>query len=126
MQERVLKASNITIHWNSEIQEVVGQDEVSAVLVNRNTTGELSTISLEGLFIAIGHQPSTELFRDFLELDRQGYIQVSPGSTHTSLPGIFACGDVEDKVYRQAITAAGAGCKAALDAERYLNQIIGS
>lgn len=124
MQERVQKAGNVTVHWNSEIQEVVGQEEVSAVLVIKNTTGELSTIGLEGLFIAIGHKPSTELFRNFLELDRQGYIQVSPGSTHTGVPGIFACGDVEDKVYRQAITAAGAGCKAALDAERYLNQIL--
>jgi thioredoxin reductase (NADPH) len=125
MQERVRKASNITIHWNSEIQEVVGQDEVSAVLVMKNTTRELSTISLEGLFIAIGHKPSTELFQDFLELDGQGYIQTSSRSTHTGVPGIFACGDVEDKVYRQAITAAGAGCKAALDAERYLIQIMG-
>lgn len=123
MQERVFKKLNIEIYWNTEVLEVVGTKEVSGVRLLKNTTKVESEISLNGLFIAIGHQPTTELFVDSLELDDQGYIVIAPGSSLTSVEGVFACGDVADKVYRQAITAAGAGCKAALDAERYLNQM---
>lgn len=122
MQERMFKKLNIEIYWNTEVQEVVGEKEVSGVRLLKNTTKVETEISLEGLFIAIGHQPTTELFRDYLDLDEKGYIVIAPGSSHTSVEGVFASGDVADKVYRQAITAAGAGCKAALDAERYLNQ----
>lgn len=123
MQERVFKKENIQIYWNTEVQEVVGDDEVSGVKLLKNTTKEEIEIVLEGLFIAIGHKPTTQLFKDYLELDDQGYIIIDPESSHTGVEGVFACGDVADKVYRQAVTAAGAGCKAALDAERYLNQI---
>lgn len=123
MQERVFQKSNIKVYWNTEVQEVRGTDEVTGLLLHNNVTEEEFELTLEGLFIAIGHQPKTELFRDQLELDDQGYIVVDPGSTQTGVGGVFACGDVVDKVYRQAITAAGAGCKAALDAERYLHRM---
>lgn len=123
MQERVFEKTNIQIYWNTEVQEVHGDVEVSGVRLLKNTTKEEREIALAGLFIAIGHQPTTQLFRDYLDLDDQGYIVIDPGASHTGVEGIFACGDVADKVYRQAVTAAGAGCRAALDAERYLNQM---
>jgi thioredoxin reductase (NADPH) len=122
MQKRLFETKNIEIHWNSEIGEVLGDDKVTAVKVIKNTDGTETELSLDGLFIAIGHKPNTELFSDFLTLDEQGYIILTPGSTKTGVDGVFACGDVADKVYRQAVTAAGTGCSAALDAERYLNQ----
>jgi thioredoxin reductase (NADPH) len=120
MQERVFKKSNIKIYWNTVVKEVLGEDKVTGIRIANTLTKEESEIVLEGLFMAIGHTPSTGLFHDYLQLDAQGYIIVSPNSSHTNIAGVFACGDVADKVYRQAITAAGAGCKAALDAERYL------
>ncbi len=123
MQERVFKKANILIYWNTVVQEVLGVDKVIGVRLRNTLTKEESEIALEGLFMAIGHQPTTELFRDYLKMDDQGYISISSDSSHTGVAGVFACGDVADKVYRQAITAAGAGCKAALDAERYLNRL---
>ncbi|MGB3212910.1 MAG: thioredoxin-disulfide reductase [Desulforhopalus sp.] len=123
MQERVFKTPKIQIYWNTEVQEVLGEDLVSGVRIKNNLTRAALNISLEGLFIAIGHQPRTGLFKEYLETDDQGYIITSPESSHTKVQGVFACGDVTDKVYRQAITAAGAGCKAALDAERYLTEV---
>lgn len=123
MQERVFEKTNIQIYWNTEVQEVHGDVEVSGGRLLKNTTKEEREIALAGLFIAIGHQPTTQLFRDYLGLDDQEYIVIDPGGSHTGVENIFACGDVADKVYRQAVTAAGAGCRAALDAERYLNQM---
>ncbi len=120
MQERVFKKSTIKIYWNTVVKEVLGEDKVTGIRIANTLTKEESEIVLEGLFMAIGHTPSTGLFPGYLQLDAQGYIIVSPNSSHTNVAGVFACGDVADKVYRQAITAAGAGCKAALDAERYI------
>jgi thioredoxin reductase (NADPH) len=120
MQKRVQTAPNIEILYNTETEEVLGDDEVSGVRVKNSLTGEESILDVTGFFVAIGHKPNTDLFRDFLDLDNHGYIQVEKGSTRTNIPGVFACGDAQDNVYRQAITAAGTGCMAALDAERYL------
>lgn len=123
MQTRMMQIENIRIFWNTEIQEVLGDADVSGVLVKNNVSGAESKVELEGLFIAIGHTPATELFKEQLDCDDQGYILTEPNSTRTSAQGVFACGDVTDRVYRQAITAAGTGCMAALDSERYLAQI---
>lgn len=122
LQQRVFASKNIIVHWNTELQEVLGEEEVTGVRVIDNKNQEQASIPLDGVFIAIGHQPTTELFKDFVDLDEQGYIITTPGTSHTNVKGVFAAGDVSDKVYRQAVTAAGAGCRAALDAERYLNQ----
>lgn len=123
MQTRVLQIEKISIFWNTEIQEVLGDVDVSGVLVRNNRSAAESKIELEGLFIAIGHTPATELFKKQVDCDDQGYIITAPNSTRTSVQGVFACGDVADRVYRQAITAAGTGCMAALDSERYLAQV---
>lgn len=123
MQERVFKQPNIIVHWNTVVVEVLGEEQVTGVRLRNTATREESEMVLEGLFIAIGHQPTTEIFRNYLTLDDQGYIILTPDSSYTNIAGVFACGDVADKVYRQAVTAAGAGCKAALDAERYLNHL---
>ena len=120
MQERVFNAPNIKIYWNTETDEVVGDKHVDAVRVFNNKTLEKQTIPVSGFFVAIGHQPNSEIFSDWLDMDDAGYIKTIPGTTKTNLEGVFACGDVQDKVYRQAVTAAGTGCMAALDAERYL------
>jgi thioredoxin reductase (NADPH) len=121
MQERVLNTPNIIVHWNSQAEEVLGEEGVDGVRVLNNKTGERSTLNVTGFFVAIGHEPSTQIFKDWLTLDESGYIVVSePGRTFTKYPGVFACGDAQDKIYRQAVTAAGTGCMAALDAERYL------
>ena len=126
MQERAFKNDKITFAWNSEVEEVLsakdelsGQDVVSGARLRDTKTGETRDIAIEALFIAIGHEPSSELFVDKLERDDSGYIQTHDG-THTSVEGVFACGDVMDSVYRQAVTAAGTGCMAAIDAERWL------
>ena len=121
MQNRVLNAPNIEIHWNTETEEILGDDNgVNAVRVVNNKTGEKKEIPVQGFFLAIGHKPNTDIFKPYLEMDEVGYIKVQPGSTRTNVEGVFAVGDAADKVYRQAITAAGTGCMGALDAERFL------
>ena len=122
MQERVFKTPNIKVYWNTETEEVVGEKHVSHVRVFNNKTGEKQTISVSGFFVAIGHQPNSDIFKDWLDMDEAGYIKTIPGTSKTNIEGVFACGDVQDKVYRQAVTAAGTGCMAALDAERYLGE----
>jgi thioredoxin reductase (NADPH) len=120
MQDRVMNTPNIKIYWNSETEEVLGDKMVEAVRIRNNRSGALTTIPIKGFFVAIGHQPNTDIFKDYLDLDETGYIKTIPGSTRTKVEGVFAAGDVQDKIYRQAVTAAGTGCMAALDAERYL------
>ncbi len=121
MQQRVLKTPNIQIHWNAETEEILGDDSgVTGVRIINNKTGEKSIIPIQGFFLAIGHQPNTAIFKDYLDMDETGYIKVIPGSTRTNVEGVFAVGDAADKVYRQAITAAGTGCMGALDAEKFL------
>ena len=122
MQERVFKAPNIKVYWNTETEEVVGEKHVSSVRVFNNKTNEKQTIPVNGFFVAIGHQPNSDIFQGWLDMDEAGYIKTIPGTSRTNLEGVFACGDVQDKVYRQAVTAAGSGCMAALDAERYLGE----
>ncbi|MBS0027422.1 thioredoxin-disulfide reductase [Chitinophaga sp. 22321] len=121
MQDRVLKTSNIIVYWNSETDEVLGENKVEAVRILNNKTQEKKDVPVSAFFVAIGHQPNSGIFKDYLELDEQDYIVTVPGSSRTSIEGVFACGDVQDKIYRQAVTAAGSGCMAALDAERYLS-----
>ncbi|MDB5227353.1 MAG: thioredoxin-disulfide reductase [Bacteroidota bacterium] len=120
MQDRVMKNKNITIHWNSDTEEVLGQDKVEGVRIRNNKTNETSDLKVEGFFVAIGHKPNSEIFKGWVDMDETGYIQTVPGTTKTNICGVFASGDVQDKVYRQAVTSAGSGCMAALDAERYL------
>lgn len=120
MQERVLKTANIKVYWNTDTDEVIGEKNVTAVRVKNNKTGEKKEIPISGFFVAIGHQPNSEIFKGWLEMDDAGYLITVPGSSKTNIEGVFAAGDVQDKIYRQAVTAAGSGCMAALDAERYL------
>ena len=121
MQERVMNTPNLVIHWNTEAEEVLGKEAVEGVRVVNNKTGEKTDLAVTGFFVAIGHQPNTGIFKEWLTLDESGYIVVSqPGRTFTGIDGVFVCGDAQDKIYRQAVTAAGTGCMAALDAERYL------
>ncbi len=120
MQDRALANPKIEFVWNSEVDEVLGRDFVTAVRVRDVQSGEKREIPVEALFVAIGHKPNTDLLRGQLELDPVGYIRVEPGSSRTGVAGVFACGDATDPVYRQAITAAGTGCMAAIDAERWL------
>lgn len=123
MQDRVLKTNNIQVYWNTVTDEILGDKKVEAVRVRNVESGALTEIPVSAFFVAIGHQPNSDLFKGYLDMDEQGYIRTIPGSTKTNIPGVFACGDVQDKIYRQAITAAGSGCMAALDAERYLNTL---
>jgi thioredoxin reductase (NADPH) len=120
MQDRVLKAPNIKIYWNTDTEEVLGDKNVEAVRVKNNKTGETTIIPISGFFVAIGHQPNSEIFKSWIDMDEAGYIKTIPGTSKTNMEGVFACGDVQDKIYRQAVTAAGSGCMAALDAERWL------
>ena len=122
MQQRVLDTANITMHWNTQTEEIVGAEAVEGVRVKDTGTKEERTIPVQGFFVAIGHKPNTDLFVDALDMDDQGYLVTKSGSTLTRVPGVFAAGDVQDKIYRQAVTAAGTGCMAALDAERYLGE----
>jgi len=120
MQERVFNTKNIEVHWNTEVNEVLGKEEVEGISVINNKTKETSTIPVKGFFVAIGHKPNTDIFKGWLNMDNTGYIQTVAGTSKTNVEGVFASGDAQDKVYRQAVTAAGTGCMAALDAERYL------
>ncbi len=122
MQERVKNAPNIKIYWNTETQEVLGSKSVEGVRIKNNKTNEETTIPIKGFFVAIGHHPNSDIFKGWLDMDDEGYINTLPGSSKTNIEGVFAAGDVQDKIYRQAVTAAGSGCMAALDAERYLSQ----
>lgn len=124
MQKRVLETKNIKMLYHSEIDEVLGKDVVEGVRIINNQTQKKSTIKVDGLFIAIGHKPNTELFTGQLEMDDTKYLVTKGKSSKTNKPGVFACGDVQDKEYRQAVTAAGSGCMAALDAERYLGSLV--
>jgi thioredoxin reductase (NADPH) len=120
MADRVLHTPNIKIYWNTETDEVIGEKTVTAVRIKNIKTGEKTEIPISGFFVAIGHQPNSEIFKGFIEMDEAGYIKTIPGTSKTNIEGVFASGDVQDKIYRQAVTAAGSGCMAALDAERYL------
>ncbi len=120
MQERIFNNPKIKVHWNTETKDIFGTEEVEGVKVINNKTNEETSIPLKGYFIAIGHQPNSAPFVNWLDMDEQGYIKTIPGTTRTNVPGVFASGDVQDRTYRQAVTAAGSGCMAALDAERYL------
>jgi thioredoxin reductase (NADPH) len=120
MQERVKNTPNIIIHWNTETVEILGENETEAVRVKNNVNGLEEVIPVKGFFVAIGHQPNTSIFDKWLKMDSSGYLIAQQGSTKTDVPGVFVSGDAADKIYRQAITAAGTGCMAALDAERYL------
>ncbi len=121
MQERVKKTSNIKIYWNTETDEILGENKVEAVRIKNVQDNQKTTIPISGFFVAIGHQPNSEIFKGWLEMDEAGYVKTVPGTSRTNVEGVFAAGDVQDKIYRQAVTAAGSGCMAALDAERYLS-----
>jgi thioredoxin reductase (NADPH) len=123
MQERVMNTPNLIVHWNTSPEEVLGDDGVTGVRIRNNKTQEVSTLDVTGFFVAIGHKPNTDIFEGWLDRDDSGYLLTTPGRTFTKAPGVFACGDAQDKIYRQAVTAAGTGCMAALDAERYLVEI---
>ena len=123
MQRRVIDTPNIELRYNTEIDEVIGDMVVEGLRMINNKTGEKEEIAITGLFIAIGHKPNTEVFDGQLDMDDDGYLITKGKSTHTNMPGVFASGDVQDKEYRQAVTAAGTGCMAALDAERYLQSL---
>ncbi|MCH6200590.1 thioredoxin-disulfide reductase [Aquiflexum sp. LQ15W] len=120
MQRRVLNNPKIEVLWNTETEEILGEDEVKGVRVFNNVTKESMDLSITGFFVAIGHQPNTDIFKNIIDMDENGYIMTIPGSTRTNVESVFACGDAQDHIYRQAVTAAGTGCMAALDAERYL------
>ena len=120
MQQRVLKAPNIEVLWNTEALEVLGKDQVEGLKVVNNKTNEERDLEIQGFFVAIGHKPNTDIFKGLLDMDEVGYIKTIPGTSKTKIPGVFATGDAQDKVYRQAVTAAGSGCMGALDAERFL------
>lgn len=123
MQHRVENTPNIEIHCNTEVDEVLGTDTVTGVRLKNNQTGALTEIPVTGLFVAIGHEPNTQFLRDKVTMDEQGYLITVPGTTTTNVPGLFAAGDAQDKIYRQAVTAAGSGCMAALEAERFLASV---
>ena len=121
MQQRVLQTSNIKMYWNTEVDEILGDDKVHAVRIKNNKTGEKKEIPVSAYFVAIGHKPNSDILKGWLDMDEGGYVKTVPGSTKTNIEGVFAAGDIQDKIYRQAVTAAGSGCMAALDAERYLS-----
>jgi len=121
MQERVQRTPNIKVYWNTNTDEILGENKVESVRVKNVKTGELQTIPISGFFVAIGHQPNSDIFKGWLDMDEAGYLKTIPGTSKTNIEGVFAAGDVQDKIYRQAVTAAGSGCMAALDAECYLS-----
>lgn len=120
MAGRVLENEKIEVLWNTVVEDVLGEKEVEGIILKDSITGEGRTLPVQGLFVAIGHKPNTEIFSEYLERDETGYLITKPDSTYTNIAGVFACGDAQDHVYRQAITAAGTGCMAAIDAERWL------
>jgi len=121
MQNRVLNTPNIEVLFNTETDEILGDKGVEAVRVKNNVSGNLREIAIKGFFVAIGHTPNTEIFKPYIDMDEQGYIKTVPGTSYTNVEGVFCSGDAQDKIYRQAVTAAGSGCMAALDAERWLS-----
>ncbi len=123
MQDRVLATPNIQVYWNSETDEILGEKKVEAVRIKNNMENTTQEIPVSAFFVAIGHQPNSDIFKTYIDMDETGYITTVPGTSKTNVPGVFAAGDVQDKNYRQAVTAAGSGCMAALDAERYLTSI---
>jgi thioredoxin reductase (NADPH) len=122
MQDRVLATANIKVYWHSETDEILGDKKVEAVRIINNETKVKTEIPVSAFFVAIGHKPNSDIFKGFLDMDDAGYLQTTPGTSKTNIEGVFASGDVQDKIYRQAVTAAGSGCMAALDAERYLSE----
>lgn len=120
MQERVLNTPNIKVYWNTVTEEVLGDKHVTGMRIKNTASGEVAEVPISGFFVAIGHEPNSAIFKGWIEMDEAGYIQTIPGTSKTNLEGVFAAGDVQDKYYRQAVTAAGSGCMAALDAERWL------
>jgi thioredoxin reductase (NADPH) len=122
MQDRVLATQNIKVYWNTETDEILGDKKVEAVRIINNIIGKKTDIPVSAFFVAIGHTPNSSIFKGWLDMDESGYIKTVPGTSKTNIEGIFASGDLQDKVYRQAVTAAGSGCMAALDAERYLSE----
>ena len=122
MQDRVMNTPNIKMYWNTETDEILGEKTVEAVRIRNNKTNETTEIPIKGFFVAIGHTPNSEIFKGFVDMDEAGYIKTIPGTAKTNIEGVFAAGDVQDKIYRQAVTAAGSGCMAALDAERYMSE----
>ena len=122
MQDRVLATANINVYWHSETDEILGDKKVEAVRILNNQTNEKTEIPVSAFFVAIGHKPNSDIFKGWLDMDDAGYILTTPGTSKTNIEGVFASGDVQDKIYRQAVTAAGSGCMAALDAERYLSE----
>ncbi len=122
MQERVLNTPNIKVYWNTETQEVLGDKKVEGVRIVNTQTKETQDLPVSAFFVAIGHQPNSDIFKGWIDMDDAGYIKTIPGTSRTNVEGVFASGDVQDKIYRQAVTAAGSGCMAALDAERYLGE----
>lgn len=122
MQDRVKDTPNIEIYWNSETDEIIGETKVEAVRIKNNQTQELITVPVSAFFVAIGHKPNSDIFKGCIDMDETGYILTIPGTSKTNIEGVFAAGDVQDKHYRQAVTAAGSGCMAALDAERFLGE----
>ena len=125
MQDRVLATANIKVYWNNTTDEILGEQKVNGVRIHNTVTNEKIEVPVSGFFVAIGHKPNSDLFKNFIDLDDAGYIKTIPGSTKTNIEGVFAAGDVQDKIYRQAVTSAGSGCMAALDAERYLSEKFG-
>jgi thioredoxin reductase (NADPH) len=123
MQQRVLSTPNIKVYWNSETAEVLGEKKVNGVRIRNVQTGAEQDVPVSAFFVAIGHTPNSDLFKGIIDMDAEGYILAQPGSSRTNIEGVFACGDVQDKIYRQAVTAAGSGCMAALDAERYVSAL---
>ncbi len=121
MQQRIKESKNIKIYWNTSVDEIIGDTKVTAVRIKNSVTEELETIPVSGFFVAIGHEPNSGIFKGWLDMDETGYIKTLPGTSKTNIEGVFASGDVQDRIYRQAITAAGSGCIAALDAERWLS-----
>ena len=122
MQDRVINTSNITVYWNSVTHDILGEKKVEAVSIKNTQTNQRTEIPVSAFFVAIGHEPNSGIFKDWLDMDETGYIKTIPGTSKTNIEGVFAAGDVQDKNYRQAVTAAGSGCMAALDAERYLGE----
>ena len=121
MQDRVMNTPNIKVYWNTEAEEVLGENKVEAVRIMNNKTGEKTDVPVSAFFVAIGHEPNSGIFKEWLDMDEAGYLLTQPGTSKTNIEGVFAAGDVQDKIYRQAVTAAGSGCMAALDAERWLS-----